>query len=262
MKSYNEMAESVLERRDEYRDKKRRAINKLKKGMAAALCCCLLGVLCVGLIRGDKTGASLPDTPLPPVQAEQVTVQPGLSSEQSTEAQSPVWLSAEEILKTDDVYMGVFVPAFLSWQGGFYGGTEITEDDRFAVTEGKVWFNPEYRYAVYQVKDRSDCIAICINGGLQVYQKLFGVCFELDGMTYGIHYSPDIGTEYTAGKEILSGDGFTVHEAIRLNGEANGTEYLVNILPLLKAQLPNFFSDDENYSEAWQIAMPLNEMQK
>ena len=45
MKDYNEMAESVFERRDKYNAERRIAMNKFKKGMTGAVAACLCLVL-------------------------------------------------------------------------------------------------------------------------------------------------------------------------------------------------------------------------
>ena len=61
MKDYNEMAESVFERRDKYNAKRRMAMNKFKKGMTGAVCCCLVALLGVGVFNGNQITTD--DTP-------------------------------------------------------------------------------------------------------------------------------------------------------------------------------------------------------
>ena len=260
MKDYNEMAESVLERRDKYNAKKRMVIHTLKKGMTG-LSCCLVAVLGLYMMRGNQLTSSAPVTSNYPVQTDTIKLPTEFSSDQDSQQESQLWMSADEILKIDNgAHMGVFVPSFLSWRGGFYCGAESTSTDRFAPTDNEIWFNPEYRYRVYYLKDFPNKIAIYINGKLQVYQKAFDVTFDVDGVTYGIQYSPNMDTDYIAGNTVMSVEGFTVYEAIRIQGEAESREYLVNILPLLKEQWPDLFSDDQNYSNEWQVALPLDKI--
>lgn len=54
MKDYNEMAESVFERRDKYNAERRMAMNKFKKGMTGAVCCCLVALLVAGVFSGNQ----------------------------------------------------------------------------------------------------------------------------------------------------------------------------------------------------------------
>ena len=258
MKSYNEMADCVFERRDRYNAARAATRKKMQKITAGAACCCLVAVLGVGVMRGNQP----PITPTPdhseaPEQTGISDLQAGPSSYHSPFQEMAVpeviqWQTADEIAElSGDSQMGVYVPAFLSWNGGFYGGAECTAADRFAPAGEEVWFNPEYRFAAYQVKDRPDCFGIRINGGMQIYQKIFDVTFELEGIIYGIQYSPSTSAERTPGPKIRSDDDFTVYEMAE-----EGT-YLVNILPLLQQHQPNIFDGNENYKDAWQVALPL-----
>ena len=61
MKDYNEMAESVFERRDKYNVERRMAKNKFKKGMTGAVCCCLVALLVAGVFSGNQITTN--DTP-------------------------------------------------------------------------------------------------------------------------------------------------------------------------------------------------------
>ena len=260
MKSYNEMAECVFERRDRYNATRTATRKKIQKFAAGAACCCLVAVLGVGVMHDRKTPISpVADHSEGPVQTGINDFQEELSPYKEMAAPEAIqWMTAGEVAEASgSAYAGLMVPTFLSWEGGFYGGAECTAADHFAPTDDEVWFNPEYRYTAYQVKDRTDCIAIHINGGLQIYQKAFDVTFEVDGITYGIQYSPVMDADCTAGSEILSGEGFTVYDVVRLQGEAGAQEYLVNILPLLQQNWPNLFGGDENYADAWQVALPL-----
>lgn len=54
MKNYNEMAESVFERRDKYNAERRMAMCKFKKSMTGAVCCCLVALLGVGVFNGNQ----------------------------------------------------------------------------------------------------------------------------------------------------------------------------------------------------------------
>ena len=258
MKSYNEMADCVFERRDRYNAARAATRKKVQKITAGAACCCLVAVLGVGVMHDHQNPVvPAPDHSEAPEQTGISDLQAGPSSYHSPFQEMAVpetsrWHTADEIAElSGDSQMGVYVPAFLSWNGGFYGGAECTAADRFAPAGEEVWFNPEYRFAAYQVKDRPDCVAIRINGGMKIYQKIFDVTFELEGIIYGIQYSPSTSAERTPGPKIRSDDDFTVYEMAE-----EGT-YLVNILPLLQQHRPNIFDGNENYKDAWQVALPL-----
>lgn len=262
MKNYNEMADSVFERRDRYNAARAATRKKVQKITTGAACCCLVAVLGVGVMHDNTPPVTpTPDHSEAPVQTGINDLQAGPSPYKEMAAPEAIqWQTADEILESEDSgTMGVMVPSFLSWKGGFYGGAEYTAVDRFASTDDEIWFNPEYRYTAYQVKDRADCIAIYINGALQVYQKAFDVTFELDGYVYGIQYSPVMNADRTAGEAVLPGEDFTVYESVDPSDKSicEG-EYLVNILPLLQQTWPGLFGGEENYSDAWQVALPLS----
>ena len=66
-----------------------------------------------------------------------------------------------------------------------------------------------------------------------------------------------LGIEYTYGEIVQENEDFTVYQAIdKQSGEVLESEYVINILPLLKKELPNFFGGNENYGEAWWVALP------
>ena len=65
------------------------------------------------------------------------------------------------------------------------------------------------------------------------------------------------GIDYSYGEIIQENEDFTVYKAVNVqNGEVMESEYVINILPLLKRELPNFFDGDENYGDAWWAAVP------
>lgn len=61
MKNCDEMVNSLLERRDKYNAERRMAMNKFKKGMTGAVCCCLVALLGVGVFNGNQITTN--DTP-------------------------------------------------------------------------------------------------------------------------------------------------------------------------------------------------------
>lgn len=61
MKDYNEMAQSVFARRDQYNAQRKAAMNKLRKGMAGVACCLAVVLVSVGALNGGLF--SDPDVP-------------------------------------------------------------------------------------------------------------------------------------------------------------------------------------------------------
>lgn len=189
-------------------------------------------------------------------------------SAQAGDTRAETWLTAEELgmAKMEGTFSAALnVPTFISYQGGFYGivDTDGMDTPRFAPSEGEgLLFNTNYTHDVYIVEDHPDWIAIHING-MEVYEKIFDMTFEVDKTIYAIAFSPGMNSDYGLGDIVLETEEYTVYEAVRLQGEpAQTKEYIVDILPLLQRELPNFFdgsnleSGDE-YAEQWQLALPM-----
>lgn len=95
------------------------------------------------------------------------------------------------------------------------------------------------------------------DGRLTTYQKLFEVRAVIDSTPYRIVQPMMSGIDYSYGEIIQENEDFTVYQAIHAqSGEIMESEYVINILPLLKRELPNFFDGGENYGDAWWVAIP------
>lgn len=186
---------------------------------------------------------------------------------QAADTRAETWLTAEElgITKQEGIVSGLFIPAFISYRGGFYGLVEGDQMDslRFACSQGEdLFFNPHYTHTVYLVENHLHWIGICING-MQVYEKIFDVTFTVNATMYAIAYSAARDAGYKRGNVVLETDDYTVYEAVRLQEEPAQTKaYIVNILPILQRERPNLFdsSDSESgrdWTEQWQLALPL-----
>ncbi len=245
-----------------------RAERKAKKpvwvkwgAMAACLCLVAVGVWHSNI--GTPT--------LPPTVGEQVNKVdiPNNTTDTNIEANignegkvdTIIWLSADEVLKSAEIetQMGVAVPLLVAYQGAIYGcpTEEYNENSQYALLENEVILRKNYSYPAYQVKDVSDNVAIVLNGRLEIYQKLFEVKAVIDGNPYRIVQPMMSGIDYSYGEIIQENEDFTVYQAVNAqNGEVMESEYVINILPLLKRELPNFFDSDENYGDAWWVAVP------
>lgn len=263
MKTYNEMAESVFERRKKYIAERRMTMNKMKKTTATLACCCLVAMLSIGVWHSNIGTSTLPSTineQLNNVDIPSNTTDTNIESNISSgsKVDTTIWLSGDEVLKSAEngTQMGVAVPMLVAYQGAIYGFTaeEYNENSQYALLENKVILRKNYSYPAYQVKDISNNVAIVLNGRLEIYQKLFEVKAVIDGNSYRIVQPMMSGIDYSYGEIIKENEDFTVYQAINAqSGEVMEAEYVINILPLLKRELPNFFDGDENYGDAWWV---------
>ena len=229
--------------------------------MAACLCLVVTGVW--------RSNVGTPT--LPPTVGEQVNkvdtpnntpdinIEPNIGNE--GKADTIIWLSADEVLKSAETgtQMGIAVPMLVAYQGAIYGFTaeEYNENSQYTLLEKEVTLRKNYSYPAYQVKDVFDSVAIVLNGRLEIYQMLFEVKAVIDGDPYGIVQPMMSGIDYSYGEIIQENENFAVYQAINAqSGEVMEAEYVINILPLLKRELPNFFDSDEKYGDAWWVAVP------
>ena len=220
----------------------------------------------IPVVSGDNTTINNSESVTPTTNDNGATTAPTVNQDtthiNNAEPTTTIWLSADEVLKSaknESQYMGVYVPTFVAYQGAIYGrfGEEYNENSQYARLETEVTFRGDYSFPAYQVKDISDSVAIIINGRLTTYQKSFEVNAVIDGTPYEVVYSMGLSTKYSSGEVVQENEDFTVYQAINpQNGEVMESEYVINILPLLKRELPNFFDGDENYGDAWWVAVP------
>lgn len=280
MKDYREVADDVFQRSEKRIADNRRRKNKIRKVGSRTVCVCLIALLGVGVWQSGALSNRAPgrvgdvamgnvshtaDIKSDVTQTPQ-PVEPDPAQAGDTRAEK--WLTAEELGTVTPEGMaigGLSVPTFLSYRGSFYGivDTDGMDSPRFSLSEGEsLLFNTHYTHPVYLVEDRPDWIAIHING-MEVYEKIFDVTFEMDETTYAIAYSPVMNADYGLGDIVLETEDYTVYEAVKLQGEPTQTkEYIVDILPLLQRELPNVFDGSNlepggDYAEQWQLALPI-----
>ena len=244
-------------------------MNKMKKTTATVACCCLVAVLSIGVWHCNIGTSTLSPTINEqlnsvdmPNNTTDTNIEPNIGN--GGKVDTTVWLSADEVLKSaeNDTKMGVAVPLFVAYQGAIYGfsAEEYKENSQYALLENEVILRKNYSYPAYQVKDISDNVAIVLNGRLETYQKLFEIKAVIDSNAYRIVQPMMSGIDYSYGEIIQENEDFTVYQAINTqSGEVMETKYVINILPLLKRELPNFFDGDENYGEAWWVAIPQSD---
>ena len=232
----------ILEARAEHRTERRAKKPVWMKWGVVAACLCLIAA---GVWHSNTNPPELPAVGGKPV----------------SEADEAIWMSADEVLKSAeaDTKMGAAVPMLVTYQGTIYSlaGEALSENSQYALLEDEVTLRRNFSYPTYQVRGISDNVAIVLNGRLEIYQKLFEITAVIEGTPYRIAYPFGLGIEYSYGEMIQETEDFTVYQSINAqNGEVMESEYVINILPLLKRELPNFFDGDENYGDAWWVAVP------
>lgn len=232
MKSYEEMAKRVLERRDQYKKEQKQAARLVGVGVLS-----LALLLGVGAWFGKNSKAPSVAPPAPDGgyiynMAEQIR-----------------WQKAADVRAKADAVHGVAVPAFIAYDGDIYSGSSrvVIEDDTELLSGKKVHFREKYTYDAYHVKGAENTVAIFINGGFMVFERKF----DLDlGVDCDIVCTANVGTDFGVGEKVWGDDNATIYEAKRLLGEPSGQkEYVVDISALLKRELPEAFGDDANYAE-------------
>lgn len=293
MKDYKEVADDVFRRSEKIIADNRKRKNKIIKVGSMTSCFCLIALLGVGVwqsgllsnmasvrdgdvvmdgvsntanIKSDEAAEGNSHSGSDVVTQIPQPVEPGFV--QAGDTRADTWLTAEELgmVKPEGTFSAaLIVPIFISYQGGFYGfvDTDRMDSPHFAPSEGEsLLFNTNYTHNVYLVEDHPDWVAIHING-MEVYEKIFEVTFEVGETTYAIAYSPVMNADYGLGDVVLETEDYTIYEAVKLQGEpAQTTEYIVDILPLLQRKRPNFFDGSNletggDYADQWQLALPL-----
>lgn len=182
-----------------------------------------------------------------------------------------IWLTPEEVLARESTVIieeGVGAQTFLAYNGAVYV-TYFSEDQKtgryYAPTGDYAYFDSIFPFDIYAVKDEPNLIAIKDYSGIWEYRRLFYCNFEIDGEEYEvIHRSFRDLTGILSGdygRIILETDDFTVYEDTSPKKVTlDKGEYLVDLLPSLKREMPNMFSGGEaDYFNRWWIARPKTE---
>ena len=215
---------------------------------------------------------------------EQLAIQPTGVYEQEVEQQETEW---DEEIEWDDnststptrrdhlaedilleaqlqggISGGVDVPIFIAYNGAIYSNTDYDMSNAYvSVSETEVEFNPDYTYTAYQVADHPELVAIIINGGYTVYEKMFEVSVTIDGNLYRVECPVLYLTMDAVGEQIFEADGIKVYEAIDVTSQdAIDGRYIVDITERMSAARPNFFSDPTvTYADCWWVAQQVAE---
>jgi|GEM_PF-2534948 len=249
MKTYDEMAASVLERRDRYMAEKRRR-NRMIQKSSLGLACCVLAITLAGAITGmdEEDPDYIRNTAVNDLRQEQEEV----------DASDPSAVTAFEVLeKQEKEVQGVFVPILIAYNGDIYRGSSegVNGDDRVEEA-GTVMFGENYGYTAYKIEGRENSISIIINGGFSVFDKAIDLEEEAEGHKINAAFMASMGSEFECGRLISENNGVRVYEAVRLKGEAKGDEYIMDVSELLKNKIPELFGDDQSWKEFRWVALP------
>lgn len=265
-----EIDSKYVEKSANYQPKQRK--HSWVKWASIAACFCMIALISFGIWHNGM---------LPSVDSvennEQQTIQPVGDCEQQVEQEEIQW--ADNALSTptrtdylaEDVLLeaqlqggnnGVAVPLFIAYNGAIYGGTDYDMTNAYvSVSETEIEFNPDYTYTAYQVTDHPELVAIIINGGYMVYEKMFEVTVTIDGKLYQVECPVRYLTMDAVGKQILEADGIKVYEAIDVNGQDTiDGKCIVDITELMLAYSPNLFSDSTTvHADCWWVAKQVFE---
>lgn len=158
---------------------------------------------------------------------------------------------------TDSVSSGLMVPVFIAFNGAVYGGYDYDiSEDYLIVSDRLVEFNPSYTYTAYQVVGRPGLVAIIINGGYAVYQKVSDVVFSIGGDTYQVECPAGYLGEGVVGEQIGERDGMKIYRAVnKENQEVIEGKCIIDISELMSDNFPHLFgSPEENYADCRWVA--------
>lgn len=148
------------------------------------------------------------------------------------------------------VLSGLMVPAFIAYNGAVYGSYDYdVSSDYLIVSDRPVEFNPSYTHTAYQIVDRPDLVAIIINDGYAVYQKMFDVVFSLGGVTYQVECPADYLGGDAAGELLGEKNGMKIYQALEDKKVMQG-KCIVDISELMSQALPESFDgSEENHAD-------------
>ena len=250
----------------------------LFKGFTMAACFCLIALIGFGIWHNGMHPG------IDPVENDaQQTSQPSVDSEQEIEQEEIQWTDnsvstptrtdylAEDVLLEARLQLteqggngmfGVAVPIFIAYNGAIYGSTDYDMSSAYvSISETEIEFNPDYRYTAHQVTDHPELVAIIINGGYMVYEKIFEVMVTIDGNLYQVECPVFYLTMDAVGEQILEVEGIKAYEAIDVNSqEIISGKYIVDITEPMSAVRPNFFSDPTTtYADCWWVVQQVAE---
>ena len=258
MKSYEEVAKSVFEKSEEYFVQRWRRLRRIKIAVSAVSCICLAAAAVVAVAHSDLI--KYPESVEPSAEGQYTS-----NAENNVNTTDYIWKTSEEIIAEDDgivSYGSVNIGTLLVYDGAVYTYlyTDDAKTDRYyAQTGDHAYFAEWFPCEVYAVKNEPDLIAIKFDFDIFEYRKQFDCNANIDSEKFEIAYKAYMYGDYDCGDIVLQTEDFTVYEAVRLRGEpADTTEYVIDILPALKRELPDLFGADEYDGDAWWILVPDN----
>lgn len=172
MKDYNEMAESVLKRRDQYNIERRTAMNKMRKSVmvVGAVCLCFVVVLGVKLMNGNKK--DIPNPQLVQIANPFMKVETVEEMEQYLDFEVPV---LEKEIESMSVLVENSYPSM--------GQINYADGTMFRVKYGEGDISGVYGGTIEETKEISDAtVQYC------KYADITYAVWEQDGFTFSYTY--------------------------------------------------------------------------
>lgn len=156
---------------------------------------------------------------------------------------------------TDGVSSGLMVPVFIAYNGAVYGGYDYDVSRDYLIASDKpVEFNPSYTGSAYQIVGHPDLVAVIINGGYAVYQKVSDVAFSLGGITYQVECPAGYLGGDAVGELLGEKNGMKIYQALEDKKVIQG-KCIVDISELMSQVLPEYFDhSEENYADCQWVA--------
>ncbi len=154
---------------------------------------------------------------------------------------------------------GLNVPAFIAYKGRIYSGLDYDMTDAYVlISDTDVCFNPTYSYTAYEISGRPELVAIIINGGYSVYERVLDVAFRLDGVDYQAEYEAACLGEGAVGGLVCEKNGMKIYQAVDTETQSviEG-KYIVDITELMTGSYPDselFGDPEEHYADCWWVA--------
>ena len=275
MKTYEEVAKSVFEKSEKYFEEKARKVKHIKTAATAMGCFCLAaGIVAAGVAALNNNLTEYPAFGGADGQFTADGENINISEETTVFTTTEALTSMPEAVLTDEngfpvevsdefwhgelsTISGVSVPFFVAFDGALYASYCPVDGGSYVGTGIYTHLGENYTCQVCKVQERPDHIGVIINQVAWEYKKLFDCDFDIGGQKFQIVYNALKDIDHACGDVVLQTDDFTVYEAVRLQGEPSDTkEYIVDLLPVLKREMPDLFGDDEtDYGDAWWIAV-------
>lgn len=164
--------------------------------------------------------------------------------------QSIEWKYATDIAReNEDIYNGVFEPAFVVYDNTFYCFTETKENEKYTENISPLYFSKDYPFTVYSTQSDEN-IAIFINRHMLTFRPAFNIDTSSSSGEYKLLYTASTEQKNAA----LKNSAIFENETVKIY-PLDETLYLADISQPLKKEFPDLFSGEDNYAHFYYLAV-------